>query len=425
MQYFGFFLIFVALVALIIGILQQMKAKKILAAPFKKTGEIAQNPQVADAKGTISCEGAIVTQQPVMAPCSGKPCIYYEIELIRHWEKTVQTENGLKTEKGTTSISTNKVGSQVYLNDGSGPVGADFRQDVDCDMEKSFEQMQNVAWGDVMFGQYRTHVPHDGGDNRTVGVKAVEKIIPAQGNIFVMGKLVAGVVTKTDGLLGKLIASTKGREKLLGATKRNAIIGFVAGGLSLAGGIPMSIFGDPPHDSCAGMKDGWAELCAGHITNDAGETYDWTVTKPGTYTIEVLQPNVKIPIWPVLTIKTAAGADVAKVGDTESVGIKRVFSAGTYKINVREATKGTAAKFKGGFSFSLKFTGGPAGGDAPPADSGSAGASASAAPPKPPPPPPPINPASHPPSKASGSPSGKAAPGGKAPPGKAPPGKKK
>jgi hypothetical protein len=400
MQYVGFFLIVVAIVAVIAGVLNQMKAKKILAAPFKKTGEIAQNPQVADAKGTVSCEGAIAVQQPLMAPCSGKPCVYYEVELVRLWEKTVQTENGLKTEKGTKSISTTKVGSQFHLNDGSGAVGVDTRESVDCDLDKSFEQMQNVSYGDVVFGQYRAHVSYDGGDERTVGVKCIEKIVPAQGSLFVLGKLVAGVITKTDGMLGKLMASTKGREKLLGTTKRNAMIGFIAGGLSIASGIPMAIFGDPPHDSCANMKDAWAETCAGRITNDAGDTYDWTVTKAGTYSIEVLQPGVKIPIWPVLTVTTASGAEVAKVASTQSAVIKRAFTPGKYKINVRDSAKGMAAKFKGGFSFSLKFGGGPSA-SAPSAEpSAEASASATAAPP-----PPAAAPAPHPPSHASSHPS--------------------
>jgi hypothetical protein len=390
MQYVGFFLVAVAIIAIVIGILQQMKAKKILAAPFKKTGEIAQNPQVADAKGTVSTEGAMVVQQPLMAPCSGKPCVYYEIELIRQWEKTVQTENGLKTEKGTSSISTTKTGSQFYLNDGSGPVGVDAREDLDCDMEKAFEQVQNVSYGDVVFGQYRAHVSYHGGDERTVGIKCVEKLVPAQGSLFVLGKLAAGVITKTDGMLGKLMASTKGRDKLLGATKRNALIGFIAGGLSIAGGVPMAIFGDPPHDSCANMKDAWAETCAGRIRDDAGQTYDWTVTKAGTYSIEVLQPGVKIPIWPVLTVTTSTGAEVAKVAATQSVIIKRSFSPGKYKINVKDAAKGAAKRFKGGFSFSLKFGGGPSAAAADtgePAASGepsaSATATATAAAPKP------------------------------------------
>jgi hypothetical protein len=374
MQYVGFFLIVVAAAAILAGILNQMKAKKILAAPFRQTGEIARNPQVADARGTVSCEGAVAAAQPLVAPCSGKPCVYYEVELVRHWEKTVNTEDGQKTEKGTTSISTSKVGSHFQLDDGSGPVGVDARESVDCELEKTFEQMQSVAWGDVIFGQHRAHVPHDGGDHATVGVKCVERILPAQGKLFVLGKLSAGAVTKTDGVLGKLMASTKGREKLLGATKRNALIGFVAGGLSIAGGVPMAILGDPPHDSCAEMRDAWAETCAGRITDDAGNTYDWTVTKAGTYSIEVLQPGVKIPIYPVLTVTSASGAEIARVEAAQSVLLRRAFEPGTYKINVRDSVKGAPAKFKGGFSFSLRFGGGPAG--APSADpSGAASAS--------------------------------------------------
>jgi hypothetical protein len=418
MQYVGFFLIVVALVAIIMGVLQQMKAKKILAAPFKKTGEIAQNPAVADAKGTISAEGAIAVQQPLVAPCSGKPCVYYEIELVRHWEKSVITENGRKTEKGTTSISTNKVGSQFAINDGSGPVGVDARESVDIDMEKAFEQMQNISWGDVVFGQYRAHVPHHGGDEHTVGVKCVEKIVPAQGNLFVLGKLVAGIITKTDGMLGKLMGSTKGREKLLGATKRNAIIGFVVGGLSVAGGIPMAIFGDPPHDSCANMKDAWGEVCSGKIYDSSGTNYDWTITKAGNYSVEVIQPNVKVPIYPVLTVTDSAGALIGKVGDTQSVMLKGFLKPGKYKINVKEKS---SLQVKGGYSFALKFAGGPA---AAPADSaapdasGSAAASASAAPKQLPPP---TGPAHHPSAKPSATP---AAPPGKTPPGKTPPKKK-
>jgi len=424
MQYVGFFLIFVAVVALIIGILQQMKAKKILAAPFRKTGEIAQNPQVADAKGTVSCEGAMVVQQPLTAPCSGKPCVYYEIELVRHWEKTVMTENGAKTEKGTASISTNKQGSQFWLNDGSGPVGVDAREDLDCELDKSFEQMQNISWGDVVFGQWRGHVPHDSSDRRTVGVKAVEKIVPAQGNLFVLGRLVAGNITKQDGVLGKLMASSKGRDKLLGATKRNAIIGFVAGGLSIAGGIPMAIFGDPPHDSCANMTDAWAEVCSSKIYDTSGANFDWTITKAGNYSVEVTQPNVKVPIFPVLTVTDSTGNVVGKIADTQTVVLKGFLKPGKYKINVKEKS---SLQVKGGYSFSLKFGGGPA---EAPADTASPSGSAlaSAAPNVPshsPGPMPGSKTPTHPSTTPASAPSGKATtPAGKTPPHKTPPRKK-
>ena len=51
MQYFGFFLVIVAVVGFAVGVVQEMKAEKILAAPFKKTGVEAQNPRSGHARG--------------------------------------------------------------------------------------------------------------------------------------------------------------------------------------------------------------------------------------------------------------------------------------------------------------------------------------------------------------------------------------
>ena len=80
-----------------------------------------------------------------------------------------------------------------------------------------------------MFGQFHTHVPHASGDKHGHGVKVIEKIVPVQGGMFVMGQLANQAITKPKGMLGSLRASRKGRAALLGATKRNSIIGFVAG----------------------------------------------------------------------------------------------------------------------------------------------------------------------------------------------------
>jgi HAMP domain-containing protein len=381
MQYLGFFLVVLAIIGILVGVMQQLKAKKILAAPFKKTGEVAQNPNAGDAKGTVSCEGAVQVQQPIYAPCSGKPCLYFEVEVTRLWEKQVQTENGLKTEKGTSNISTNKTGSQFWLNDGSGPVGINAVEDVDTDLEKAFEQTQNVAWGDVVFGNFRVHVPATGGNERTTGVRATEKILPAQGNLFAMGKLAGGTIMKTDGMLGKLLLSPKGRDKLVGATKRNSLIGFVVGGLMFLPGGYFSIFGEPPVDDCANMQDAIATMCTGKITNESGNTYDWTVTAPGTYTIQVIQPGVKIPIIPSLAVKDASGKDLTG-GVSELDKFTQKFDAGKYTINVRNSIPGETDHIQGGFSFSLNITGGPAGGAAAPAGSAAGAAGSAKAPAK-------------------------------------------
>ncbi len=355
MQYLGFFLIFVALIALAVGVMQHLKMKKILAAPFKKTGEAATG-QGADPQGRISTEGAVQPgQQQLVAPCSGKPCLYYEIEIIQHWHKYVQTENGTKKETGKTTVNTQKVGSVFYVNDGSGPVAVDASKGMDVELEKSFSQKQGVSWGDVHFGNYRTSVSVPGGDKTGDGVECIEKLVAPQGNLFVMGKFNAGSITKEDGLLGKLLASTKGRDALVGATKRNSLIGFIGAGVSMLIGLPTAIFADPPAPGvnyCAIVDQTEAgKKCTGKIYNDTGETVTLKVTKSGTYKIHAQAPShIKIPLSPVINVTDGTGKSFAKDEHTDA---EVQLEPGDYKINITDAFKGDPSHFKGGFSFEL------------------------------------------------------------------------
>jgi hypothetical protein len=353
----GLIISVLGLIGVIVGFLQWRKMKKILAAPFKKTGEIASNPQVADAKGTVSCEGAVQSQQPLVAPCSGKPCIYYEIKVERMWEKTVNTENGVKTEKGTSTVSTTEQGSQFYVNDGSGPVGVDAREKVDTDLTKAFEQAQNVSYGDLTFGQYHVHVPYSGGDERTTGIRAIEKILPADGNVFVMGKLAGSVITKQDGMLGKVLISTKGRDKLVGSTKRNAVLGFAIGGVVAVGGIPIGLMMPEGKDNCANMENALKDgTCDGRVSDNSGKTYQWKVTKAAAYKITVASTgkSATMKLWPKVVI-TKGGEEIASDGSNvgETVTIKHYYDKATYSIKVSDIDASHVGKLKGGAGFIL------------------------------------------------------------------------
>jgi hypothetical protein len=385
-QYLGFFLVFIALIALVFGLLQHLKGKKILAAPFRKTGEIAQNPAVADAKGIVSCEGAVAAQQPAFAPCSGTPCVYFEIEVIQEWSKHVITEDGSKTEKGKDTIQTVKSGAVFFVDDGSGPMAVDPRQGMDVELDKSFEQEQNVSYGDVVFGQFQTHVPHASGDKHGHGVKVIEKIVPVQGGMFVMGQLANQTITKPSGMLGTLRASRKGRAALLGATKRNALIGFIAGGLFVLPGTGLAIFADPPAPTAAGdnacnildqSKSG--DWCSGKIYNDDGSNVPFTVTQAGTFEISGGPPRgKKIPVIASIGVKDEAGKSfVADAHEHATLDLQ----PGKYTINIKDSIPGDAAHFKGGFSYELnvKRTALLASADAGAVASASASAAASVA----------------------------------------------
>lgn len=379
MQYLGFFLVFIAFVGLLVGLMQHLKGKKILAAPFKKTGEIAQNPAVADAKGIVSCEGAVQAQQPAIAPCSGQPCVYFEIEVVQEWKKHVITEDGSKTESGKDTIQTVKSGAVFFVDDGSGPVAIDPREGMDVELDKSFEQHQSVSYGDVMFGQFHTHVPPASGDKHGHGVKVIEKIVPVQGGMFVMGQLANQAIGKPKGMLGTLRASRKGRAALLGATKRNSIIGFVAGGLFVLPGAGLSIFAEAPAAVAAGEgacnildQSKAGEWCSGKIYNDTGSDVPLTVTQAGTFEITGGPPRgKKIPVIAAIGVKDDAGKSfIADAHEKATLDLQ----PGKYTINIKDSVPGDAAHFKGGFSYELMVK------RTALASAGSAVASASAAP---------------------------------------------
>jgi hypothetical protein len=358
MQFLGFFLVFLAAAAGIFGIVQLLREKKILAAPFKRTGEVASNPASADAKGIVSCEGAVQPLQAFVAPCSGQPCLYFEVEIVREWEKTVTTEDGVKTEKGKDTLQTVKSGPVFAVNDGSGPVQVNPEGGMDVELDKSFEQAQNVSYGTVIFGQFRAEVPAAGGDKYTRAIKAVEKIVPPGGNLFVMGQLENGHIIKPKGMLGTLRASRKGRDALVGGTKKKKVIGLAAAGVMMLPGMGLSIFADAPKPVAAGEsacnildESKGGEACSGKITSDDGSNVPFKVTQAGSFLIQGGPPKgKKIPVIAAIGVKDAAGKAYAAEAH-ESAEVK--LAPGDYTINIKDSIPGDAAHFKGGFSFEL------------------------------------------------------------------------
>ena len=356
MKEFGILIFFFAIVPLLIAFWNRRKMKKILAAPFVKTAIAASNPAVADAKGTISVEGNIVPTQPFVAPCSGTPCVYFEVLVERQVEKSETTENGTSTSKSWQHVNTVKQGSYFQVNDGSGPVHVDAREKVDADLKSSFEQTQNASSGDMRFGGFATSVPWTA--ERVLGVRVTEKIVPAQGTVFVLGKLVQGVIATSDGMLGKLKLSMLGRDKLVGRTKLFATLAFVWAGSCAVPGLPMAVFADWSPDapasadtSCAGQLKLGNELdkCTSKVTSNDGETFTWNVNKPGMYSIHAEAPSrIKLKIVAGVTVNHADGTAVADTNDSSST-FEGEFPAGSYTIT----TKDLAGILKGGQTYEL------------------------------------------------------------------------
>ncbi|HEY8073383.1 MAG TPA: GIDE domain-containing protein, partial [Labilithrix sp.] len=210
----------------VVGLLQRRAAKTILAAPFRRTGELARGgPAVADARGITSCEGRVAPYEPVLAPCSGQPCVYFELEIVREWERCVTTEDGTKVEHGSDTVQRIEGGGVFLIDDGTGAIAVDSREGMSVELDTSFEQAVPVAHGDVVFGGFRAYVPPADGEKRGRSVKVVEKIVPPGGAMFVLGQLANGRIGKPQGLFGTLRASRNGRAAMIGTAKRNAVVG--------------------------------------------------------------------------------------------------------------------------------------------------------------------------------------------------------
>jgi hypothetical protein len=358
----GGLLLIVGLAVLGFGLMQHFKGKRILAAPFKKTGELAKNPVSEDPKGAMSTEGKVVPPEtPLLSPCTQQPCLSYEVKIERLFEKTETTQDGTKTVKGTETLDTIKGGAVFGLDDGSGAIAIDVSKGADFDNYKEgFKKEINGHSGSshIQFGELTYDVPAIGSDKGwTIGFKATEKFVPVEGNLFVLGKLEGAKLTKPG--WRSMMTSAKGREGLLGSIQKKKKFSFIGGGVAAVLSIPLMIFGpkaDPNAVSayCESTLTDARQRCSDNVSSVDGEKYTWTVTKPGQYELTVFAPAKKISFLPQLIVTDATGEEL--INETGGVGTNAVSTldvkAGTYSVVVRP---GDSFMVKGGFSFDLQI----------------------------------------------------------------------
>jgi hypothetical protein len=257
-------------------------------------------------------------------------------------------------------VSEQKQGTQIHVNDGSGPVGVNAMEGLDADLKQSYSGAPPGGQGLGILANLLTGAIFHANE-RVLQYRATEKILPAQGNVFVMGQLKNGVIQKGDGMLGsKLVVSTRGRDGLLGATKRNSIIGFVAGGVLLPVGALIAIFGGSPKDtSChPPFKDGLAEMCTGAMKEDK-LSFEWQVSKAGWYEISFKQPSdAKVNSWPAIYVRNSDGDALNDWQDgSQDSTVKLAADKGSYKITVEAYGAWHPSELEGGYryEFNIKF----------------------------------------------------------------------
>ena len=368
----GVLLLLVGLGVLGFGLFQHLKGKRILAAPFKTTGELKANPTTSDPRGAISTEGQVVPPAtPLLSPASKQPCLAYELKIERLWEKVETTQDGTKTVKGSDTLDTIKGGAVFGLDDGSGAIQVDVSKGADFDNLKEGykKELNGRGWASqIQFGEYAYDVPViSDSEKYTIGFKATEKYVPVEGKLFVLGKLEGASIVKPG--WRSLMASAKGRDGLLGSIQKRKKFSFIGGGVAAVLSIPLMVFGPSvdtsgPSMFCESTLTDTRARCSDTVSSKSGDEFTWNVTKGGDYQLTVFAPKKKVAFDPELLIKDAAGEVLA---DTEGgVGgdavAKLHVEPGTYTVIVKP---GDDYMVKGGFSYELEIAGGPAADAAP------------------------------------------------------------
>ncbi len=367
----GVLLLLVGVAVGAFGLFQHVKGKRILAAPFKKTGELAKNPTSSDPKGAMSTEGKVIAPaQQLLSPCTQQPCLAYEVKVERLWEKVETTQDGTKTVKGSDTLDTLKGGSVFSVDDGSGAVQIDVSKGADFDNFKDGfkKELNGRGWASqIQFGELSYDVPViSDSEKYTIGFKATEKYVPAEGSLFVLGKIEGGKIVKPG--WRSMMTSSKGRDGLIGSINKKKKFSFIGGGVAAVLSVPLMIFGpslsdgassgpsDPNHGfggSCASTLTGAVSKCSGHVSNKEGESYTWTVTRKDTYELAAVPAKgKKYTLNPQLVLERD-GEELANVeGYGEAAKTSLELEPGTYSLQVKSVG---GFVIKGGFSFDLQI----------------------------------------------------------------------
>jgi hypothetical protein len=235
----GMVVVCLGIIALLYGVMQKMKAGRVTDAPLASTGDVSRRGrELAGPKGQISAQGNVICPQPLIAPFSGQPCLYYRIKCTAKWKDGDRHKEKI--------LDDTKMAAQFAIDDGSGPVWIDAREggDFEPSQRKSETKGTGLIGGitgtDLVFGSYRVNTPM-----LDLGTKyeVEEDILPVVPRVYACGKL-----ADQGGAIGspswrQLILSAKSRDELLSAATKTAKMALIGGAAAFVVGSGMAAVG--------------------------------------------------------------------------------------------------------------------------------------------------------------------------------------
>jgi hypothetical protein len=329
--YIGIIIAGVGLLLALVGVLTRRKASRILAAPLMKTGEASR------ANGPASVQGTVRTQQPLIAPCTSTPCVYYQLKI----EKKVKTKQGGQVQTSWKKVIDQHFGSVFGIDDGTGMLPVHAQDAIDGDLEQSFS---GAPPGGPGLGALAGLVPSTAGspNEEILEYRVTEKVLRADSRAFVLGSAQAGQLTKPG--TAKLLVSTRGRDALVGSTKKKALAFLVVGGLATAGGATVAVVRPGEAPPCGDLVDMQAKcMTTSTVVTDERvqpdgskkketfrrEILKWKVTKGGKFELAASDPK-KRDAYPSIQVENSIGIPM-------NIGLNWGLGAGAFSTKTTTA----------------------------------------------------------------------------------------
>jgi hypothetical protein len=263
---FGMIVVLLGVIALIYGIMQKMRAGRVADAPYVRTGDAAKRgAEVASPRGAVSAEGTVVCPQPLTAPMSGTPCLYYKLVCTARWKDG-------NTEKSK-EIDTQKVAARFSIDDGSGPVvidasrGGDFEPMQSKTDTKGTGLIGGLTGTEIAFGNYKVSA-----GMLSLGTKYTvrEDVFPLVPRVYACGKSENGAIGSPS--WRQLVLDKRSRAEVLASATQNAKRFLIGGAVAFTLGSGLAIVGqvlapppsaDAPHLTAATSTTASAATPAG------------------------------------------------------------------------------------------------------------------------------------------------------------------
>jgi hypothetical protein len=273
----GIIIAFISLIVLVFGLLQRTKAKRVADAPFVSTLDAStRGKEVASPKGAISAQGQVRCDQPLIAPMSGTPALWYKIKVTASWKDG--------NENKTRELETQQAAASFSINDGTGEVwvdarkGGDFQPTLTRSETKGTGLIGGLTGQELVFGNHRIQP-----GIMNVGTKYTvqEECLPVESRLYVCG--VVGDRSITAPSWRNLLISNKTREELFSSATKNAKMMLMGGAGAFALGTILTILGivfAPPAQAKAATDTTTSAAVAASDNSDNDTTADTDKKEP-------------------------------------------------------------------------------------------------------------------------------------------------